>query len=116
MRLGELLRGGEKIGVSARYTQTAMERMRGLLWRPALVSGEALWITPCNSIHCWFMRYAIDAVYVDGEGWVLKCAANIKPWRMSACWQAAGVIELVAGEVERLGIEVGDQLAFSEAL
>ena len=64
-------------------TTSALERMRGLLFRKPLVKNEALWIQPCNSIHTLLMSYSIDAVFVDGSGSVLKVVGNLPPWRFS---------------------------------
>jgi len=91
-------------------TQTAAERMRGLLGAEALQPGDGLWITPCNSVHCWFMAYAIDVIYLCRQGRIIKYVENLKPWRVSACLRAASVIEMAAGEVARLGLQVDDEV------
>jgi uncharacterized protein len=85
-------------------------RMRGLLGRSGLPSGEGLLLTPAPSIHTAFMRFAIDAVLLDSELRVVKLAACLGPWRTAGTRHARAVLELGAGEVERLGIEVGDRL------
>ncbi|HLO94144.1 MAG TPA: DUF192 domain-containing protein, partial [Burkholderiaceae bacterium] len=48
------------------------QRLGGLLVRPRLGAGEGLLLKPCNSVHTCFMRYAIDVIYLDREGRVLK--------------------------------------------
>ena len=55
-----------------------------------------------------FMRFAIDAVYFDGEGRVVKVVSHLAPWLgLSACLRAKGCLEMKAGEANRLGIQVG---------
>jgi uncharacterized protein len=89
---------------------TALTRMRGLLGRRELPSGEGLLLRPASSIHMAFMRFAIDAVFLDGEGRVLKVARDLRPWRMAAARRAKAVIELPSGEASRRGIETGQRL------
>ena len=48
------------------------QRFRGLMMRRPLPPATALLIVPCNSIHMCFMRFAIDAVYLDKQGKILK--------------------------------------------
>ena len=104
----------QQISIGMRCTETAAERMRGLLGSGSLPQGEGLWIAPCNSVHCWFMRYAIDVIYLDKRGHVIKCVGGLKPWRVSACLRATSVIELAAGEVSRLGLKVADEVRWCD--
>ena len=92
-----------------------LARMKGLLGRTELPPGEGLFIRPAPSIHMFFMRFPIDAVFVSREGEVLKVMAGLKPWRMSSCRRAHGVLELAAGEAARRGIAVGDRISAVEA-
>ena len=91
----------------------ALTRMRGLLGRRGLESGEGLLIRPAGSIHTFFMRFPIDVVFVSRAGEVLKVARNVRPWRTAAARGAKVVIELGAGEAERRGISVGTRLDLS---
>lgn len=89
---------------------TAVTRMRGLLGRSELAAGDGLWIRPTNAIHMFFMRFAIDAVYLDRDGTVVKVVPGLRPWRMSFCRRARSVIELPAGEAERRSLQPGDRV------
>jgi uncharacterized protein len=89
---------------------TSWTRSKGLLGRARLDPDEGLWIQPTNSIHMWFMRFAIDVVYADSEGRVLKLVRGIKPWRMSVCRAAKVALELAEGAIDRSGVAVGDHL------
>ena len=89
---------------------TVRTRMRGLLGRDGLEPGAALVIAPCNSIHMFFMRFAIDVVYVDRAGRVRKIVRALRPWRISAAMSAYAVIELGAGSLDGRDIERGDRL------
>lgn len=92
-----------------RVANTLVTRMVGLLASKGLAEGEGLWIEPCNSIHTWFMKFTIDAVFLDREGNVVKLASRMKPWKLtSIARRARGVLELPEGTVERTGTQVGD--------
>lgn len=86
------------------------QRLRGLIGRPSLKQGEGLLITPCNSIHTIGMRYALDLVFFDKNGCVLKCVAGLTPYRVAGARAARHVLELLPGSIERAQIRVGDQL------
>ena len=86
--------------------------MRGLLGRRALASGEGLLLRPAGSIHTLFMRFPIDAVFLDGEQRVIKVVAGVRPWRTAAARGARSVVELPAGEAERRGVRMGDKLSW----
>ena len=92
------------------------DRTVGLLSTPELRPGEGLWIERSPSIHMFFMRYPIDAVFVDSEGIVVKVVPNLKPWRV--VWWARGAkdcLELPAGAAAAAEIHVGDRLTRTEA-
>jgi uncharacterized protein len=90
-----------------------IRRMRGLLGRKTLDAGQGLLIRPAPAIHTWFMRFTIDAVFLDRELNVLSVRPGLRPWRMASQRGARAVLELPAGEAERRGIEPGDRLEVS---
>lgn len=100
------------LGDSIDVAGTGGKRNKGLLGRDSLPAGQGLWITPCEAIHMFFMRFAIDAVFLDKQKRVVKIAANLKPWRLSGSLRAKSVLELPAGTAERSSTQVGDQLEF----
>ncbi len=90
------------------------ERRTGLLKQNSLAEGCGLWINPCEAIHTFFMRFAIDVIFLDRLNRVLKVSAELRPWRMSACLVAKSVLELPAGTAARTMTVAGDQLAFEQ--
>lgn len=79
-------------------------RMRGLLARPELRSGEGMLLRSCNMVHTVGMRYPIDVVFLGRDGSVLKVSASVAPRRARSHWRAHSVLELAAGEAGRRGI------------
>jgi uncharacterized membrane protein (UPF0127 family) len=84
--------------------------MRGLLGRAALGAGEGLLIRPTSAIHTFFMRFAIDVVFLDRDGVVLEVVPGLRPWRLAAKRGARSVLELPAGEADARRIWPGDRL------
>jgi uncharacterized membrane protein (UPF0127 family) len=90
--------------------ETALTRMRGLLGRRELPSEEGILLKPASSVHMAFMRFPIDAVFLDTDLRVVKIAPELQPWRASGARGAKSVLEIAAGEAARRGLSVGDRL------
>jgi uncharacterized membrane protein (UPF0127 family) len=86
-------------------------RMRGLLGRSGLDPGEGLLFPSTSSIHMFFMKFPIDAVFLDREMRVRSIARDLAPWRIAGSLRRGSVLELAAGEARRAGIEPGMQLS-----
>jgi uncharacterized membrane protein (UPF0127 family) len=89
-------------------------RMRGLLGRSGLPAGEGLLLSPAPAIHTGFMRFPIDALFLDREFRVLQIVEGMRPWRFASRRRARAVLELAAGESARRGVRVGDRLALRD--
>ncbi len=87
-----------------------LSRLRGLLGRRRLEPGAGLLLEPCNSVHTLFMRFPIDAVFLDAERRVLRVRRGMGPWRAAGARGARAVLELAAGEAERAGVSPGERL------
>ena len=87
-----------------------LSRMRGLLGKRELPAGEGLLLTPAPAIHTGFMRFEIDALFLDRDLRVLRIVERLPPWRAALVRHARSVLELRAGEAARTGVEVEDQL------
>ena len=119
---GGLLRtrtGIHRLGIAV--ANTFLRRLRGLMFSRSLPADSGLLIIGCNSVHTAFMRYAIDVVYLDKNGTVVRCVTKLEPWRGSFANMrigprahdiplAAHTLELAAGTIGQLGIEPGDRL------
>jgi len=99
------------LATQARVASSMRDRMVGLLGHHSLATGEGLILTACRSIHTWFMRFAIDTVFVDRQWAVVAVWQALPPWRVTS-WvrRAQAVIELPAGTVNKAQLLVGDQL------
>jgi uncharacterized membrane protein (UPF0127 family) len=89
------------------------KRRKGLLGRDGLSPEEGLWISPCEAVHTFGMRFPIDLVYLDRKQRVKKVRSDVPPWRLSACLSAHSVLELASGTIRRTQTRPGDRLEFS---
>jgi uncharacterized membrane protein (UPF0127 family) len=99
----------ERVAVADR----AHRRMRGLMGRRQLSSGQGMVLRPAFAIHTHFMRFPIDVVFLDSDQVVIAIEKNLRPWRTASCRGAREVVELAAGECDRRGLEVGDRVAWA---
>ena len=99
---------------------TLWTRFMGLMARPSIDHGFGLWLTGTNGIHMFFMRFAIDAVFLgrpgpDGSREVLATRRGVKPWvgLVPLIRGADGCLELPVGAIDESGTETGDRINIS---
>lgn len=68
---------------------TFFTRFCGLQLRKELPEGCGLLLSPCNSIHMFFMRFPIDVLFLDDALKVVGMCEGIKPWRVSSIYRTA---------------------------
>ena len=95
------------------WARSFWSRARGLIGR-SLLPGGALVIEPAKQVHTFFMRFPIDAVFLDRDLRILEVVPDLKPWRMAAKRGAKQVLEIAAGEAERRGLAPGGRLVLGE--
>lgn len=101
---------GRRVATKLELADSMWKRGKGLLGRSSLEEGGGMRFEPASSLHMWFMRFAIDVIYVDRQERVVKLVRHFKPWRVSWARGARTAYELPAGTIDRCGIEVGDRL------
>ena len=107
---------GAVVAEHVEMADTLWSRFMGLMFRSELPAGHGLAIRPCNSIHMFFMRFALDVVFVDGDGRVVRVLDSIRPWRASSLVRGAkAAIELPAGTAARSGVAPGVRVRMVEA-
>ncbi|CEG28324.1 DUF192 domain-containing protein [Bacillus sp. B-jedd] len=92
-------------------------RFKGLMFRKEPISNEGLWILPCNAVHMFFMSFPLDIVLLNEQHNVVRCYPHLKPWTATKPEKRAhSTLELPAGTISRLGIEIGNQIKFDVRL
>jgi uncharacterized membrane protein (UPF0127 family) len=105
---------GTVLAEAADVADTSAKRRTGLLKHTKLEPGAGLWIAPCEAVHSFGMKFAIDVVYLDRKKRVRKVRKEMVPRRLSACLTAHSVLELPVGVIEASRTEPGDQLEFEK--
>lgn len=104
-----LINDGTVLVEKLMLAESTFGRMRGLLGRDSLPPDTGMLLRPCRSIHMWFMRFPIDAAFLDHDMRVLKAAHNLRPWQVALAPRGtACVLETSAGILGR--IQTGDVL------
>ena len=104
-------RTGQVLATDVRVADTLFTRMKGLLGKKELPKGEALWIKPCFSVHTFFMRFAIDVIFLNKTNQVIAAVSNLTPNRMTRLYpRSFSVLELPPGTIVATNTEVGDEI------
>ena len=113
MKLLGLYKGDNLLVEEIENANHFVRRFMGLMFRSSMAENHGLLLTPCDEIHTFCMRFAIDTVALDKNNRVLFIDPAVPPHkvrkRVKGCKK---ILELNAGAAERLGINVGDVLAF----
>jgi uncharacterized protein len=108
--------GDEPVCERCVVADTPLKRLAGLLGRSGLAAEDGLLIRPTNAIHTCFMRFPIDAVFLDRDFVVVGVVTELRPWRFAGRRRAKAVLELAAGESRRRGIRVGERLSLADPI
>lgn len=104
--------GGTAVASQVAVADSFGSRFLGLMGKASLESEEGLLLMRCRSIHCCFMRFPIDAVYLDGAMKIVGIE-TVKPWRLGRLFRGARhVLELSAGGAA--GLFLGDTLLLQD--
>jgi uncharacterized membrane protein (UPF0127 family) len=99
-----------------RPAHTHWTRLRGLIGRPPLQSGQGLWIRPCRQVHMFWMRHPLDVLFLDAEHRLVHVEPDLQPGRLSPkITGAESVIEVAAGCAAAHALSAGDQLTIEPA-
>lgn len=113
MKILKLVKRGEVLCDHVEDASNFVTRFMGLMYRRTLPKDHALLLTPCDEIHTFGMRFAIDTVAISKEGEVLFIDRDVKPHkvrkRVKGCYQ---VLELCSGVSDEWQLAVGDHLEF----
>ena len=87
----------------------------GLMFRRTLEPGRGMWLNPCNGIHMMFMKFPIDAVFLDSKERVRKVYRRLPRWWgvVWFVWGARSVLELPPGSTSDIDLQRGDQIVIS---
>ena len=101
------------MGVNIRIASSFALRARGLIGRPRCWLGDdgVLLLTPCSSVHTFFMHHSIDVAFIDAEGVVISSFRNVAENRFLFVHKAAATLERFS-KFDADWLEAGEQLMF----
>ncbi|TAN39046.1 MAG: DUF192 domain-containing protein [Verrucomicrobia bacterium] len=116
-RIINISRGSAVLVAHAVRADDFWRRAIGLLGHARLPSDAGLWLVPCSAVHTCGMRFALDLLFLDHDGRVVRLSRNVPPWRffVGGGARAVSVIELAAGWLPRDAVALGDQLVWANA-
>ncbi|MBA3944680.1 MAG: DUF192 domain-containing protein [Herpetosiphonaceae bacterium] len=99
------------VASAAERATSFLSRGRGLLGRKGLPIGGGLVIVPCANIHMIGMQFALDVIFLDRAGRVVKLYPDLRPWRPYAgARKAHTTLELPVGAIRESATTLGDLL------
>lgn len=97
-----------RLQLKVEWVESFIKRLKGLMFRSTLPPDEGILLFPCSSIHTCFMRFSIDAIYLD-HGFHVLGKETVAPWRIGKHVKGAKMIlETAAGVAAPL--EIGMRL------
>lgn len=76
-------------------------RRRGLARLNALPPDHALLFERCRSVHTVGMRFALDLLWLDADGALVRLDRDVAARRVRTCLRARSVVETAAGQGDR---------------
>ena len=102
---------GELIADRVVEARGFFQRAKGLLGRASIQAGEGMYFANASSIHMWFMRTALDVIFLDAEHRVTKVCRNLKPWAMAfGGGRSRHTLELAPGSLPEGRPAIGERL------
>lgn len=83
-------------GCDVRRAHGPLARLLGLAGLRSLPPGIGLLLPRTRSVHTVGMRFALDLVWLDRHGRVVRVDRAVAPLRVRCCREARAVIELAA--------------------
>lgn len=101
---------GKVVATDVQLAGGVFSKIVGLLDRAHIEPSEGLWFAHCSFIHTLGMREAIDVVFLDRQGCVMRTISGVPPNKFAvSCMNAATTIELGSGALSSCDILVGDR-------
>jgi uncharacterized protein len=115
MNFAKIYRNDILIAQEVELADSFFRRFLGLMFRKSMPQSHGLLLSPCNAIHTFSMKFAIDALFLAQDGTILFIEHAMKPNKTGkAVKKAVSVLELNTGTAEDFGLQIGDVLTISK--
>lgn len=103
------------IAAKAEIARSLSARIVGLIGKSGLDEGQGLIIPSCRQVHTFFMRFPIDIIFADRNWAIVGVTNELPPWQVTGYFRkAAFTLELPAGTISSLRLNIGDRLIVEE--
>ena len=103
------------LGWKVEFASSFWMRLKGLMGRKEMKIGSGLILSPCNSIHTFFMSFPLDVIFLDKNRTVICIKEHIPPFRIILpVPKAHEVLELPQGTIKLTNTEPDDKLVFKQ--
>ncbi|MBK6675003.1 MAG: DUF192 domain-containing protein [Proteobacteria bacterium] len=99
-----------RLAMHVHICESSIERGRGLLFRRRPDQRTAYLLRRCSAVHTIGMAYALDIVFCNGTGRILRIVRDLRPFRLVRHPEAAQVWEVASGVAAKWGWRVGDEI------
>ncbi|WP_163970657.1 DUF192 domain-containing protein [Oceanobacillus halotolerans] len=88
-------------------------RLKGLMFTKRMSSQTGLHISPCTSIHTFFMNFRIDILYLNKANEIVGVDENMETGKIGKRYlNTKSVVELPAGTIKETSTVMGHTVAF----
>jgi uncharacterized membrane protein (UPF0127 family) len=99
------------LGLRVAAADTSFARLKGLIGRLHLRSGEGIWVVPSNGVHTLGVLFRIDLIYLDESQKVIEVIEYFPRFRIAPLRiRAASVLELPQHTIYSSQTQKGDRL------
>jgi uncharacterized membrane protein (UPF0127 family) len=104
------------LGLDVSCASTTIERLRGLLGKFRIGSGEGVWLIPSQGVHTIGVMFPIDLIYLDADYAVVHLVEHLRPFSISPiCLKSSSLLELPAHTIYTSQTKVGDRMLICRA-
>jgi hypothetical protein len=108
-------RNGKELADDVIEARGIKSKLLGLIGRDSLEQACAMLIPGCRQVHTFFMRFAIDVLFLNSARKVIGMECEMAPFRISRFYlKGKSVLEMPAGTLKRMGVRLGDTLWIGE--
>ncbi|RKQ33297.1 DUF192 domain-containing protein [Oceanobacillus halophilus] len=105
----------QMIADDVKSAYTFMSRFKGLMMKKSIAENAGLHISPCSSIHTFFMKFSIDIIYLNQNNEIVGIEESLEPGKIGKRFaDAKSVIELPAGTHKRTSTVIGQKVALQD--
>ena len=102
-----------EVSSQGRVARGFFRRLAGYMFKAKFDQEEALIFYGAPCIHMFFMRAALDIIFLDKDNRVVGMRQDLRPWQL-ACCPSRVTLELPTGRIVAKGVRLNDTIDIIE--